>query len=95
MPSIARSIVVTADHGESLGEHGESTHGLFAYDATLRSAADPEWPRIAGAIVDTPVSHVDILPTVVDLVGLAAPAGLDGRSLVNPPAADRIWTSKR
>ena len=83
-------IIVTADHGESLGEHGESTHGLFAYDATLAVPLILSGPAIAGATVDAPVSHVDILPTVVDLTGLAAPASLDGRSLVRPPAADRI-----
>jgi arylsulfatase A-like enzyme/predicted Zn-dependent protease len=83
-------IVVTADHGESLGEHGEATHGLFAYDATLAVPLILSGPALGRATVDAPVGHADILPTVVDLVGVAAPGDLDGLSLVGPPAADRI-----
>ena len=83
-------IVVTADHGESLGEHGEATHGLFAYDATLAVPLILSGPALAHATVDGPVGHVDILPTVVDLVDIAAPPDLDGQSLVRPPDAERI-----
>src|SRR4029077_9258767 len=83
-------IVVTADHGESLGEHGETTHGLFAYDATLAVPLIVSSPALARFTVEAPVGHADILPTVVDLVGVAAPPDLDGRSLVVPPATDRI-----
>ena len=82
-------IVVVADHGESLGEHGETTHGLFAYDATLSVPLVVRGPGISPARVDIPVGHVDILPTVLDLLGLAIPAGLDGVSLAQPNAADR------
>ncbi|MEP7116436.1 MAG: sulfatase-like hydrolase/transferase [Acidobacteriota bacterium] len=82
-------VVVTADHGESLGEHGEATHGLFAYDATLAVPLLVSGAGIAPAVVDGPVGHADILPTVLDLVGVAAPAGLGGQSLVTPPPADR------
>jgi arylsulfatase A-like enzyme/tetratricopeptide (TPR) repeat protein len=83
-------IVVTADHGESLGEHGEATHGLFAYDATLAVPLILSGTPLARATSDVPVGHADILPTVADLVGVAAPPDLDGRSLVHPPPADRI-----
>ena len=76
-------VVLTADHGESLGEHGEMTHGLFAYEGTLRV------PLILfqrGAFtprtVTAPVRHVDILPTVLDAVGAPAGTALDGRSLL-------------
>lgn len=74
-------VVVTADHGESLGEHGERTHGLFAYDATLRVPLI-FWARgvIPPRIARGPVRHVDIVPTIADLVGVTAPAGLDGAS---------------
>lgn len=83
-------IVMTADHGESLGEHGETTHGLFAYDATVAVPLIVSCPSVIGrGIVDRTVAHVDIMPTVMDLVGAPLPAGLDGRSLTGPLAADR------
>jgi len=75
---------VLSDHGESLGEHGETEHGLFLYEATshvplivrLPGAQAPRGRRVA-----TPVSLVDVMPTVLDLLGLSAPEG-DGLSLV-------------
>ena len=75
-------VVLTSDHGESLGEHGERTHGLFAYDATLR-VPFIVWasPAIAADTVTSPVRLVDVMPTVLDLLGVAAPPGLDGRSV--------------
>ena len=82
-------IVLTADHGESLGEHGEMTHGLFAYDATLAVPLVLAGPSLGPATVDAPVSHVDIAPTILDLIGLAPPESVDGQSLVRPPAGDR------
>jgi arylsulfatase A-like enzyme/Flp pilus assembly protein TadD len=75
-------VIAVADHGESLGEHGEATHGLFAYDATLRVPMILTAPGIVGRVVRTPVASVDLVPTVLDLLGLAIPSGLDGRSLL-------------
>ena len=75
-------VVVTSDHGESLGEHGERTHGLFAYESTLRV---PLVFWSAGALrpgtFEGPARLVDIMPTVLDLVGVQTPAPTDGRSL--------------
>ncbi len=82
-------IVVTADHGESLGDHGEATHGLFAYDATLAVPWILSGPDIRAAVIDRPAGHADILPTVVDLVGVPAPSDLDGESLARAPSANR------
>ena len=76
-------VVVTGDHGESLGDHGELTHGLFAYDATLRVPLILYQPRLfRPRVLDDPVRHVDILPTVLDAVGVTPPEGLDGASLL-------------
>ncbi|HEX6850497.1 MAG TPA: sulfatase-like hydrolase/transferase [Candidatus Polarisedimenticolaceae bacterium] len=77
-------VVLTADHGESLGEHGEATHGLFAYDATAKVPL-VVWERgtLAPAAVDRPVGHVDVVPTVCARLGIAAPDGLPGRSLLD------------
>jgi choline-sulfatase len=77
-------VVVTGDHGESLGDHGEQTHGLFAYEATLRVPLLVYQPRLlAPRVVDDPVRHVDVLPTVLDMIGITAPQGLDGTSLLS------------
>jgi arylsulfatase A-like enzyme len=75
-------VVVTADHGESLGEHGERTHGLFAYDATIRVPL-VLWTATATtpAVVASPARLVDVMPTILDLVGVPPPAALDGRSI--------------
>ncbi|MEE8526773.1 MAG: sulfatase-like hydrolase/transferase [Thermoanaerobaculia bacterium] len=84
-------VVVTSDHGEALGEHGEPTHGLFAYEATLKVPLlfwGTGWEpgpdhRAAG--------HVDLLPTILAALGLAelTPAGLPGRSLLAADAGER------
>jgi tetratricopeptide (TPR) repeat protein len=83
-------VIVTADHGESLGEHGELTHGMFAYEATLRvplivaRVEGVQGTRSAvGRVIDAPVSHVDIAPTVLEAVGLAAKDSLPGVSLMD------------
>ena len=70
-----RVIVVTADHGEALGDHGEATHGLFAYESTLRvplilaqHIPGEEAPERTEAS-SVPVRHVDLLPTMLSAVG--------------------------
>jgi arylsulfatase A-like enzyme/Tfp pilus assembly protein PilF len=75
-------VVITSDHGESLGEHGERTHGLFAYEATLRVPLIL-WAKgvLQPAVSRAPSRLVDLMPTVLDLVGVPVPPGLDGRSL--------------
>ncbi len=80
-------IVVVGDHGESLGEHGEATHGVFLYEAVLRvpfilsGAGVPPRGR-----VDRPVSTVDLLPTLLGILGIPPPAGLPGRDLLDAEA---------
>ncbi len=80
--ALARTfILVTADHGEGLGEHGERTHGLFAYDTTLRVPLIVQGPGIGHGVHEGLATHSDIVPTVLDLVGLPADDLLPGRSL--------------
>jgi arylsulfatase A-like enzyme/Flp pilus assembly protein TadD len=81
-------IVVTGDHGESLGEHGELTHSLFAYEPTLHvpliiATTAPGQPNGAqkGVVIDSPVRHVDLLPTLLDSAGLQPDSSLPGVSL--------------
>ncbi|HSF19881.1 MAG TPA: sulfatase-like hydrolase/transferase [Vicinamibacteria bacterium] len=76
-------IVVTADHGESLGEHGESTHGLYIYDSTVRVPLILKGVGIpAGKRVGAQVRTVDIAPTVAEVAGLEFSRPVDGESLV-------------
>jgi arylsulfatase A-like enzyme len=66
-------VILTSDHGESLGEHGESTHGLFLYDATARVPLIVAAPAVAaGRRIAAPVSLVDVLPTVLELAGVSS-----------------------
>ncbi|MEO8378788.1 MAG: sulfatase-like hydrolase/transferase [Acidobacteriota bacterium] len=77
-------VIVTGDHGESLGEHGEQTHGLFAYEATLAVpliVVDPE--RAAGRD-DRYMRHIDIVPTILERTGLPPLAESKGLSLFAP-----------
>jgi len=75
-------IVLTGDHGESLGEHGEGTHGFLAYNTTLWVPLIIAQPGLGHRVVPEPVSHVDIFPTVCDLLGILKPGRLQGASLV-------------
>jgi choline-sulfatase len=82
-------VYYVSDHGESLGEHGEATHGIFLYGSTLDvpmiiapPSGGPHGLLPAGMRVRGLARLVDVTPTVLDLVGLPVPAGLDGTSLL-------------
>jgi len=78
-------IVVAGDHGEGLGEHGEKTHGFFIYDTTLHVPMIFKLPDGAAEdklVVEEAANLADLLPTILDLVGVAQPRDLQGRSLV-------------
>jgi choline-sulfatase len=77
-------IIVTGDHGEGLGEHGEDTHGLFLYDSTLHIPLIMKTPGAAhrGSVIDAQVRTTDILPTILSVTGVAAPPELNGESLL-------------
>ncbi|MCY2927566.1 MAG: sulfatase-like hydrolase/transferase, partial [Planctomycetota bacterium] len=75
-------VIITADHGESLGEHGEKTHGYFMYQSVMHVPLVIRAPGARrGVAAEENVSLVDIVPTVLDLVGLKAPARVQGESL--------------
>jgi arylsulfatase A-like enzyme/Tfp pilus assembly protein PilF len=78
-------VIVTGDHGEALGDHGETTHGLFAYESTLHvpllvARVGVGQPAAVG-VSDAPARHVDIVPTILDTLQLPVPADLPGHSL--------------
>lgn len=80
-----RTIVIAiGDHGESLNQHREGTHGLFVYDATTRVPFIVRTPFAStrGRRVASTVRSEDVMPTVLDLLGRTPPAGIEGRSLV-------------
>lgn len=83
-------IVVTSDHGEGLGDHGEATHGLFAYESTLAVPLVFWADALDAARIDAPVRHVDVLPTMLEAAGIDVSVlpGIAGRSLWRPPDAE-------
>lgn len=91
-------VIVTGDHGEGLGEHGEETHGIFAYESTLRiplivaqvgsgmpgtSVPSDAKQAAAGEVSAVAARHIDILPTILEAVGRPVPSDLPGRSLLS------------
>ena len=73
-------VLVTADHGESLGEHGEGAHGLFVYDATIRVPWIMAGPEIGeGRVSSTVAQLIDVLPTLLDYAGIPPRTGMDGQ----------------
>jgi arylsulfatase A-like enzyme/Tfp pilus assembly protein PilF len=94
-------IVLCGDHGESLGEHGEKTHGFFIYNATMHVPLIIRLPGSAsGRVVTDPVSLVDLMPTVLGALGVNVPSQVQGRSLLpllrsNQPDRDRAEQAER
>ncbi|MEP6802075.1 MAG: sulfatase-like hydrolase/transferase [Acidobacteriota bacterium] len=81
-PPESRITVLAGDHGESLGEHGESTHGFFLYDSTVLVPLLFHAPgRVTPRVSSLPARLIDITPTLLDLLRLPPLAGMDGRSL--------------
>ncbi len=79
-------VVYTSDHGEGLGEHGEQTHSLLIYDATLRVPLILSAPALPqGKVISRQTCLVDVVPTVLSLLGEELPEGLDGVNLCAPP----------
>ncbi len=77
-------LVLAADHGESLGEHDETTHGFFVYQAAIHVpliVATP-FPELKGVISSETVTLADIMPTVLEMAGIDTPPAVQGRSLV-------------
>ncbi|HZU28426.1 MAG TPA: sulfatase-like hydrolase/transferase [Bryobacteraceae bacterium] len=88
-------IAVTADHGESLGEHGEQTHGYFIYESTLWVPLVIRWPAAMGRQprrIDDPGSLIDVAPTLLHALGVAPPPRFQGHSLLRrPPGEEAIY----
>jgi len=76
-------VMVMGDHGESLGDHGEAAHGFFIYNSVTHVPFAVRAPFAAthGRRVADPVRSVDVMPTALDLLGIAPPGGISGVSL--------------
>ncbi len=77
-------LVLTSDHGESLGEHQEGTHGFFIYQAAIHVPLIfvTPFPELRGVTAAGTVELTDIMPTVCEMAGLPVPSAVQGRSLV-------------
>jgi arylsulfatase A-like enzyme/Flp pilus assembly protein TadD len=74
-------LVVASDHGEGLGHHGEATHGMLAYDSTLRVPLIVSGPGARPGAMDAPATLRDLAPTLLALAGLPIPGGMTGANL--------------
>jgi arylsulfatase A-like enzyme/Flp pilus assembly protein TadD len=88
-------IILAGDHGEAFGEHGENGHTLFCYEENIRVPlvvlAAKGFPQ--PATIETPANLIDILPTVLDFVGLPMPGFVQGKSLL-PLVQGKKWSGR-
>jgi len=78
-------VVLLADHGEGLGDHGESNHGYFIYESTLRVPLIIHWPSGAPAFPardGQPAGLIDVAPTILEFLHLPIPPSFRGRNLL-------------
>ena len=80
-------VVLFSDHGESLGDHGENTHGYFIYHSTLHVPLIFHWPRPSSLTddhgrVDAPAGLIDVAPTILSFLGILSPPSFCGHSLL-------------
>jgi arylsulfatase A-like enzyme/Tfp pilus assembly protein PilF len=77
-------IILTSDHGEGLGEHGEKTHGYFIYQSSVWVPLIVHWPAGSGSFpakIDEPARLMDVAPTILQFAGVAQPPEFQGHSL--------------
>jgi arylsulfatase A-like enzyme len=93
------AVIVTADHGESLGAHGEDTHGIFLYDETIHVPLLIKLPgnQLAGKRVKGRVRLLDIAPTILETAGVPVSSQMQGQSLLriartNPDADQAVYS---
>ena len=93
-----RSVVILlSDHGESLGDHGETGHGYFVYESTLHVPLIMHWPEGAGsypAHVEEPAGLIDVAPTLLGFLHIPVPRSFVGVNLLDPAHAPPhpVWS---
>lgn len=75
-------VVLAADHGEGLGEHGEEGHGFFIYNSTLHVPLILHLPGVPPRVVSAGVSLVDVMPTLLQALQISLPDAVQGHSLM-------------
>jgi arylsulfatase A-like enzyme/Flp pilus assembly protein TadD len=75
-------VIVTGDHGEGLGEHGEGTHGMFVYRTTVHVPLFIQLPDRRPQRIRGVVGHIDLAPTILELLGIPPPTDMQGSSLI-------------
>lgn len=94
-------IIFLSDHGESLGEHGERTHGYLIYESTLRVPLIIHWPHGVAPFpsrVNPPAGLIDVAPTILQFLGVPEPPQFQGRSLLElldqkiPPSPREVYS---
>lgn len=88
-------VILLSDHGESLGDHGEDSHGYFIYESTLRVPLIMHWPDGApahSATDDRPGGLIDVAPTVLDFLHIAAPPSFEGRSFLTAGSPRGVYS---
>ena len=75
-------VVFTSDHGDILGDHGYFSKGLFAYEGNTRVPLLMYLPGVEPVLYNHIVQHIDILPTVLDYLGMGIPKAIQGKSLL-------------
>lgn len=76
-------VIFTSDHGDILGDHGYFSKGPFAYEGNVRVPLLLRFPDISTRSYNFIVQHIDIIPTVLEYLGYAAPMGLQGKSVLS------------
>lgn len=91
-------LVITADHGEGLGQHGYAAHGVLLYEEAVRVPLLFRWPGVlpAGRSIEAPVELLDVMPTLLEFVGIETRTeGLEGRSLAAALLGERPLDPER
>src|SRR5205085_4070893 len=91
-PENAPIVIITADHGEALGEHGQPNHSTDLYNSQIRVPLVAAGPGIRPNHIMEKVSLTDLVPTLVELAGFEPPKGpgIDGRSIADLMTGKRI-----
>ena len=87
-------VVLTADHGEGLGDHGESDHGYFIYESTVHVPLVVHWPAGTSAAppnATRPGGLVDVAPSILDFLKIPIPPSFHGRSLFSGPGPSAVF----
>ena len=86
-------LVALSDHGEGLGEHREATHGLFVYDSTMQIPLILSHPALRPARIAGQIVLVDLMPTLLEALGVAAPVAMSGASFLGQLSEEtpEVW----